>query len=308
MKNRHSDIPDSNDSPQTHRCGYVGIVGLPNAGKSTLFNRLLGQKLAIITPKEQTTRHRIPGFYSDETCQIIFLDTPGIIRPSYLLQEKMMDQVYSLRKDADLLIHLVDGRYPPGPDDPVWDTLKELHLPTLLVVNKMDLLSKEEIEKTIESCLEKGNYFDSLALSAREGKGIEALADTLKKMLPPGPALYPKEDASTLSLKFFISELIREQLFMLYQQEIPYSCSVNIVDYKEEEKIDKIRAEIVVNRASQKAIIIGKKGAMVKKLGIRSRASIESFLEKNVYLDLFVKVREKWRDKELFLKNYGYNQ
>ena len=290
-----------------HRSGFVGIIGRPNAGKSTLFNRLLGQKLSIITHKAQTTRHRIPGFYSDDTCQIVFLDTPGIIQPAYLLQEKMMDQVLRLRSDADLLVHMVDGRRPPEPDDVVWETLAALKLPVVLVVNKVDLLSGEQsASEAVEQCRKQFGYVDALAISALDGSGVDALVARIRDRLPAGPAFYPKDEASDLSLRFFVSELIREQLFLLYDKEIPYSCAVNVVEFREEEQIDHIDAEIVVSRSSQKGILIGKKGAHLKELGIRSRKEIEQLTGKQANLKLFVKVREKWREKETFLKSYGY--
>ncbi len=335
-------MTEEKDKKVQHKAGFAGIIGRPNAGKSTLFNRLLGQKLSIITHKAQTTRHRIPGFYSDDDSQIVFLDTPGIIQPSYLLQEKMMDMVIRLRSDADLLLHIVDGRRPPDPDDVVWETLAELRLPVILVVNKMDLLDSvrpgERQEKGMENeavdpavdpaissamssamnqvseaakaviakCTRQFEYIDAVAISAMDGSGVDGLIKKIKNRLPAGPAFYPKDQASDLSMRFFVSELIREQLFLLYDKEVPYSCAVNVVEFREEEKIDRIDAEIVVSRNSQKGILIGKKGAMLKELGIRSRKEIEQFTGKKVYLQLFVKVREKWREKEIFLKSYGY--
>ena len=313
---------EENAGSDGHKAGFVGIIGRPNAGKSTLFNRLLGQKLSIITHKAQTTRHRIPGFYSDDDSQIVFLDTPGIIQPSYLLQERMMDQVIRLRSDADLLLHLVDGRRPPAPDDVVWETLAALRLPVMLVVNKVDMLKDGDAsdmpagesdhpapanaEAVIADCSRHFTYEDSVAISAMNGDGVEELLGKIKDRMPSGPAFYPKDQASDLSMRFFVSELIREQLFLLYDKEVPYSCAVNVVEFKEDEEIDRIDAEIVVSRNSQKGILIGKKGAMLKELGIRSRREIEHLTGKKVYLKLFVKVREKWRDKENFLKSYGY--
>lgn len=297
---------DRTGGGETHRAGFVGIIGRPNAGKSTLFNRLLGQKLSIITHKAQTTRHRIPGFYSDEGCQIVFLDTPGIIQPSYLLQEKMMDKVTRLRNDADLLLHIVDGRRPPDPEDVVWETLAELKLPVMLVLNKIDLLGEQSIDEAIGACIRNFDYSDTVAISATEGPGVDELLSRIRDRLPAGPAFYPKEEASDLTMRFFVSELIREQLFLLYEKEVPYSCAVNVVDYREEEDIDHIDAEIVVNRPSQKGILIGKKGVRLKELGIRSRMEIEKLTGKQAHLKLFVKVREKWREKENFLKSYGY--
>ncbi len=300
-------MSEETNTGQPHRSGFVGIIGRPNAGKSTLFNRLLGQKLSIITHKAQTTRHRIPGFYSDDNCQIVFLDTPGIIQPAYLLQEKMMDQVLRLRKDADLLVHMVDGNRPPDADDVVWETLGELKLPVILAVNKIDLMGDSAAAmEVLGSCRKHFDYVDAIAISALDGNGVQELVERIRDRLPPGPAFYPKDQASDLSMRFFVSELIREQLFLLYDKEVPYSCAVNVVEYREEENIDHIDAEIVVSRNSQKGILIGKKGAHLKELGIRSRKEIEQLTGKQANLKLFVKVREKWREKETFLKSYGY--
>ena len=293
-------------SSHSHRAGYAGIIGRPNAGKSTLFNQLLGQKLSIITPKAQTTRHRIQGFYSDDDCQIVFLDTPGIIQPTYLLQERMMDQVHRLRTDADLLLHIVDGRDQADPEDIVFEVLRELALPVLLVVNKADLIGKDKVSEIIRVWGENYDYVDRLAISAINGSEVRKLVEQIKDRLPASPPFYPKEEASDLPMRFFVSELIREQLFMLYQQEVPYSCAVNIISYKEEPQLNRIHAEIVVNRQSQKGIIIGKKGIRLKELGIQARKQIEAFINKQVHLELFVKVREKWRDNENYLKSYGY--
>ena len=293
-------------SSHSHRAGYAGIIGRPNAGKSTLFNQLLGQKLSIITPKAQTTRHRIQGFYSDDDCQIVFLDTPGIIQPTYLLQERMMDQVHRLRTDADILLHIVDGRDQADPEDIVFEVLRELALPVLLVVNKADLIGKDKVSEIIRVWGENYDYVDRLAISAINGSEVRKLVEQIKDRLPASPPFYPKEEASDLPMRFFVSELIREQLFMLYQQEVPYSCAVNIISYKEEPQLNRIHAEIVVNRQSQKGIIIGKKGIWLKELGIQARKQIEAFINKQVHLELFVKVREKWRDNENYLKSYGY--
>lgn len=218
----------------------------------------------------------------------------------------MMDQVARLRTDADLLIHIVDGERPPGKDDVVWETLDELKLPVMLVVNKVDLISQERLLEVQQQCTEMRDYIEVIPVSALHGVGVDELVRRLKQRLPEGPEFYSKEDVSDLPLRFFVSELIREQLFILYQQEIPYSCAVNVIEYKEGDEMDRIHAEIVVNRESQKGILIGKKGKMLKELGIRSRKSVEELVEKKVHLELFVKVREKWREKESFLKSYGY--
>ncbi|MEX0680432.1 MAG: GTPase Era [Balneolales bacterium] len=294
------------DGSNKHRSGFVGIVGSPNAGKSTLFNRLLGQKLSIITAKAQTTRHRIQGIYSDEESQIVFLDTPGIIQPSYRLQELMMQHVQRLHTDVDLLLHMIDGVQDPAPQDMVYDSLHELALPVMLAVNKTDMMNTADIPVKLEAFSKLFEYVDCIPVSAQYGTGVNELIEKIKTRIPTGPPFYPKDEASDQPIRFFVSELIREQLFLIYRQEIPYSCAVNIVDYIEEEKLDRIHAEIVVNRNSQKGILIGRKGSMMKELGIRSRQSIEMFVGKKVHLDLFVKVREQWRDNNMYLKSYGY--
>lgn len=301
-----SEVSDTDAHQPGHYSGFVGIVGRPNAGKSTLFNQLLGQKLSIITHKAQTTRHRIQGFYSDDQYQIVFLDTPGIIQPGYLLQEKMMEQVTRLRTDADLLLHLVDGRWIPEEDDVVFETLEALSLPSVLVVNKLDLAGKEKAQEVLSAYSRKNRYIEHVMISALDGSGVSDLLQTIKKYLPEGPAYFDKDQASDLPIRFFVSELIREQLFLLYQQEIPYSCAVNVVDFQEEDGKDYIQAEIVVNRNSQKGILIGKKGSKLKELGINSRQAISQFTGRKTDLRLFVKVRDKWREKESFLKSYGY--
>ena len=298
--------PKKKDSKPLHRAGFVGIVGEPNAGKSTLFNHLLGQKLSIITHKAQTTRHRIQGFYSDEHTQIVFLDTPGIIQPAYLLQERMMEQVRRLRGDADLLLHLVDGTRPPGPKDLVYETLEELKLPALLVVNKIDVMTPDAVVSAKDAGMKSYSYSGAVTISARDGTGLEDLMNRIRESMPENPPFFPKEQLSDHPVRFFVSELIREQIYLLYEQEVPYSCAVTIADFKEESERDRIHAEIIVGRNSQKGILIGKKGSRLKELGIRSRKAIEAFTGRKTHLELFVKVREKWRERDLYLKSYGY--
>lgn len=288
------------------RSGYVGIMGLPNAGKSTLFNAILGQKLSIITPKAQTTRHRIQGIYTDERMQIVFVDTPGILEPSYRLQEHMMDQVRRLKHDVDLLLHLVDPSRIPEPGDLVFRMLSALKLPAVLVLNKIDKAASEQVLAAEQACTRAFSYSRVLRVSALQALGIEELMSCVGGMLPEGPAFFPPDEASDRPLRFFVEELVREQLFMLYDKEVPYSCAVNVTRYEEGPVRDVIHADVVVSRDSQKGILIGKGGRSLKQLGMQSRVSIEAFLGKEVYLQLFVKVREKWRDKDHFLSEYGY--
>ena len=308
----------------SHFSGYAAILGRPNAGKSTLMNTLLGSKLSIATHKAQTTRHQIMGIYSEPDCQIIFLDTPGIIQPKYELQKAMMRFVEKAEKEADIVLLLVDlkrsfvqqersrkneSKAPTEfVDLELLEHVRSLHKPVLLVLNKMDSVPETWLKK-IQEAYEKAYTFKGIqAISALEQHGIPALINQLKSTLPVGPAFYPKEELSEHPIRFFVTEFIREQLFLNYHEELPYSTTVEIMQYQESQDIDRIIADIIVNRTSQKGMIIGKKGAAIKQLGIQSRKSIESFLDKQVHLELHVKVREKWREKENMVRNLGYRE
>ena len=293
------------DIPKDHKAGYAAIIGKPNAGKSTLMNALLGTKLSIITNKPQTTRNRVVGIFSDETSQIIFLDTPGLIDPRYGLQKSMMRAVNRAREDSDVVIHLVDGNRPPDPDLEM-RYVGELDIPSILVINKTDIADRNRIEACKTQYTSQKEYDEVLEVSALNGSGLPEIMEAIKKRIPLSPPYYPKDQLSEHPERFFIAEMIREQLFIQFRQEIPYSCAINIVDYAEEEDIDHIQAEIVVDRKSQKGMLIGKGGQALKKLGTLARQEIEGFLDKKVNLQLFVKVREKWRDKPGFLRSYGY--
>ena len=308
----------------THFSGYAAILGRPNAGKSTLMNGLLGSKISIATHKAQTTRHQIMGIYSEENCQIIFLDTPGIIQPKYELQKAMMRFVEKAEKEADVMLLLVDLKRsfikqerdkknaPNAPtelvDHELLGHVRSQQKPVILILNKMDTVSEEWLKKVQEAYEEAFTFAGIQAISALEQHGIPALIDQLKTKLHKGPAFYPKDELSEHPLRFFVSEFIREQLFLNYHEELPYSATIEILEYQESPEIDRIMADIVVNRNSQKGMIIGKKGAAIKQLGIQSRANIESFLDKQVHLELHVKVREKWREKEHMVRNLGYRE
>jgi GTPase len=288
-----------------HKSGYIAIIGKPNAGKSTLLNRVMGIKLSIATHKPQTTRHRIMGIYSDDDTQIILMDTPGVISPKYKLQEAMMGFVERARSDADIVLHVVDAA-DPELYDAENELLDRISKPVLLVLNKTDLVSNEQAG-TIVAGLQAGRKYTAVeVVSALTGEGTDGLLETVKSLLPPGPPFYPKDQLSEAPERFFVSELIREQLFLQYRQEIPYSCAVNIVDFSDDDDLTRIDAEIVVNRNSQKGMIIGKGGLALKKLGTAARGSIEQFLDRKIFLSLHVKVREKWRDNDTFLRSYGY--
>jgi GTP-binding protein Era len=287
------------------RAGFVAIIGKPNAGKSTLLNTLLDFKLAIATHKAQTTRHQILGILSEDDGQAIFLDTPGVIDPRYKLQEVMMQTVTKSTRDADAIVHLIDGNRDPE-EELVWEYLRKANKPTLLVLNKTDVADVEQLDRVSAACNQEYKYKAECRISAGKNTGIDELKKQVFELLPMSPPLYPVDELSEHPVRFFVSELIREQIFLLYDKEIPYSCTVTVSDFREEPAIDHIHAEIVVNRDSQKGIIIGKGGAMLKKLGTRARAQIEELTGKKTNLQLFVKVREKWREKDSYVRGYGY--
>jgi GTP-binding protein Era len=287
------------------KSGFVSILGKPNAGKSTLLNGLVGEKLAIVSKKVQTTRHRIKAFLNADDYQVIFSDTPGIIEPQYKLHEKMMQQVKNAIEDADvaLLIYDLTDRNESEAAS-FFDRLK-LKVPAILVLNKVDQVSQSDVQKAIEF-FSTGNYRKVIAISALQQLGLQELLDTILACLPEGEPYFSTEDLSDLPTKFFVSELIREKIFELYHQEIPYHTAVVIQEFSEKSTLTKIRADIVVQREMQKVIMIGDKGQMIKRLGTESRKQIEEFLGGKVFLELFVKVRPKWRDQDMYLKEYGY--
>lgn len=296
------------------KVGYVAIIGLPNAGKSTLMNALLGQKLAITSQKPQTTRKRILGILSEDDFQIIFLDTPGIMNPSYLLQEKMMEDVNYAIKDADVLIIIIDV----GDEKEIKRALMNEYLkevfehkknPKVLVLNKVDLINQERVKEFIEK-FQSMKIFDAvIPISAELNFNTESVLEKIIEFLPEGPKLYPDDIIAEADERFFVSEIIREKILELYGDEIPYSCEVIIVDFKERENAkDYISAEVVVEKETQKPIIIGNQGRAIKKLGERSRKAIEEFLQREVYLELRVKVRDKWRSNENMLESFGYGR
>lgn len=292
-------------SKTKHKSGYIAILGKPNAGKSTLMNRILGSKISITTHKPQTTRHQILGIHSEDDLQIIFLDTPGIIDPRYELQKAMMRLVDRARNDADLILLIVDVE-DAGIPNRIFQALQSVQKPVVLVVNKLDKVSKADAQALAAELKTKLDFEDTVYVSALTGEGVPELMDLVKSKLPAGPPYYPKDMLSEQPIRFFVAELIREQLFLQFHQELPYSCTVNVVQYDEREDLDYIDAEVIVNRDSQKGMLIGKGGKAIKKLGKNARESIEDFVGKKVYLDLHVKVRDKWRDNPNMVRNYGY--
>jgi GTP-binding protein Era len=296
----------------THNTGYVAILGLPNSGKSSLLNVLLGQKLSIITAKPQTTRKRILGILNEENYQIIFLDTPGILSPSYLLQEKMMEEVKSSLDDADLVVLIIDVKEDPLAEvllnqEFVKQTVLNSRKLKLLILNKIDLITQDQVTKLINHFETQKLFEEVIPISAAHNFNVQRVKEEIIRFLPEGPKLFPDDQITDASERYFVSELIREKILEIYRDEVPYSCEVLIIEFKERETSKHfISAEIVVERESQKAIIIGKGGAAIKKLGEVVRKSIEEFLQHEVFLELRVKVRKKWRSDDNLLKSFGY--
>ncbi|MDR3679222.1 MAG: GTPase Era [Flavipsychrobacter sp.] len=293
--------------PDNFKSGFVNIFGAPNAGKSTLLNALLGEKLVITSAKVQTTRHRILGILNDPYYQIIFSDTPGIIEPKYKLHEKMMRQVKSALEDADVAILMHDITQPAEEFEAITAMLK-LKVPTILLLNKTDLVKdKEEVAATVAQYKEKYPKWDVVPVSAHKKLNMDKILTFILKHLPVAPPYYPDDNISDRTERFFVSELVRGQIYNLYHEEIPYHSAVIVQSFEEKSTLTVIKVEIIVTRETQKVILIGKGGSMIKQLGISSRKDIEDFLGVKVHLELFVKVRDKWRDNENYLREYGYN-
>lgn len=289
-----------------HKAGFVNIFGPPNAGKSTLMNALLGERLAIVSPKVQTTRHRILGILTEAQYQIIFSDTPGIIDPQYKLHSKMMQQVRSAVEDADVALLMADITDNPEAFASIIDSLK-LKTRKVLLLNKIDLVTDSgQQEAIIKAFEEKIHPEATLTISALRKINTDRILPEILKLLPEGPPFYPEEDISDRPMRFFVSEMIREKIYSLYDQEIPYHTAVLVQTFEELPHITKIRADIIVTRETQKMILLGQGGSMIKKLGTQARQSIETFLDKKVFLELFVKVRPKWRENDSYLREYGY--
>lgn len=289
------------------KVGFVNIFGKPNAGKSTLLNALIGEKMAIVSNKVQTTRHRIKAFLNKEwEYQIIFSDTPGIIEPRYKLHEKMMNAVKSSLEDADVALLLVDVMDNKEEADAIFSSLK-LRVPAIVVTTKTDLAKGSEIEEAKEFFSARSYCKDWIGISTNEGKNLDKLLELILKYLKEGQPFYDEEDLTDLPTKFFVGEIVREKIFELFEQEIPYDTTVMVNEFKEKSTLIKIQADIIVQRESQKAIILGEGGKMIKKVGSLARKDIEEFLQQKIFLELFVKVKNKWRDDDLKLREYGYN-
>lgn len=288
------------------KSGFVNIFGKPNAGKSTLLNALVGEKLAIVTPKVQTTRHRIKGIVTTPEYQIIFSDTPGIIDPKYKLHEKMMSAVKTAAEDADVMLFMHDLTDDLNESYSIFSGLdKKNNAAVILVLNKTDLVKKEKVAEAISFIQEK-NFHQIIPVSAVKGEGIQELLQGIVSLLPEGQPFYADDNLTDLPMRFFVAEIIREKIFMLFENEVPYHTTVLVQEYQEKNTLTKIRADIIVQRETQKAIILGHQGRMIKKLGTLAREEIEAFIDRKVFLELFVKVRPKWRDTDLYLREYGY--
>ncbi len=288
-----------------HQSGFVSIVGKPNVGKSSLMNKLVGENLSIITAKAQTTRHRIMGILNGDDFQIVYSDTPGLLEPKYELQQTMMSYVKVSLDDADVILLIVEleEKY----DENLFAFLKKIQTPIVLVINKIDLAKGSQVEDKIEYWKKLVSAKEIIPVSAKAGTNLDTLLPTIKKFLPEHPGYYPKDDLTDRSERFFASEIIREKIFLNYEQEIPYSSEVGIESFKDEETIIRIRATIYVERDSQKGILIGKGGSSLKKVGTEARKSLESFFGKKVFLETHVKVADNWRKQKLKLKQFGYS-
>jgi len=288
------------------KVGFVSIFGKPNAGKSTLLNALMGEKLAIVSPKVQTTRHRIKGILTEKDYQVIFSDTPGIIEPKYKLHEKMMQAVKNSLEDADLALLLLDIRDNWEENDQLFQALK-LKGPAIVVLNKIDGMAAEKVTEARAFFSDKPYCKEVVAISALKKTNVPLLLDTVLARLPEGQPFFEGDDLTDLPVKFFVGEMIREKIFLLYGDEIPYQATVLVQEFQEKSTLTKVRADIIVSRETQKGIILGEGGKMIKRLGSEARKDIEEFIGRKVFLELFVKVRPKWRDTDIFLKEYGYS-
>jgi len=296
----------SNQNKMPHKAGFVNIIGNTNVGKSTIMNSLVGEKLSIITSKAQTTRHRIMGIVNGKDFQIVYSDTPGIIVPHYKLQESMMKSVNLAFIDADIILYITDVIETADKNETILNKLQNIKTPILLVINKIDLSNQEKTIFLIKYWQEKLPNAEIIPLSASEGFNLEKLLNRIIELLPQSPPYFPKDQLTDKSIRFFVSEIIREKLMIYYHKEVPYSAQVEVESFEESEDIIRMRVIIFVSRDSQKGIIIGHKGEAIKKVGTGARKDIEEFLGKKVFLELFVKVSKDWRNKERELKRFGY--
>lgn len=292
----------------THKAGFVNIIGNPNVGKSTLMNAFVGERLSIITSKAQTTRHRILGIVNGENFQVILSDTPGIIKPAYELQSAMMDFVKSAFEDADVLLYLVELGEKELKDEAFFKKITSAKIPVLLLLNKIDKGNQELVEEQTKLWQEKVPNAEVFAISALENFGVKEVFDRIIEHLPESPPFYPKDQLTDKPERFFVNEIIREKILMHYKKEIPYSVEIDTEEFFEEEKIIRMRSVIMVERDSQKGILIGHKGKALKRIGVEARKDLEKFFGKQVHLELYVKVNKNWRSDKKQLKRFGYEK
>jgi GTP-binding protein Era len=293
---------------EDHKAGFVNIVGNPNVGKSTLMNALVGEKISIITSKAQTTRHRILGIINGEDFQVILSDTPGIIKPAYELQESMMDFVRSALEDADILLYMVEIGEQALKDETLFSRIEKTKVPVLLLINKIDTSNQEILEQQVQhwkNLLPKAEIYP---MSALKGFNITEVFERILELLPTAPAYFPKDQLTDKPERFFVNETIREKILQFYKKEIPYAVEIETEEFLEEEDIIRIRAVIMVERESQKGIIIGHKGGALKRVGIEARKDLEKFFDKQVHLETYVKVNKNWRSSPNQLRRFGYQQ
>jgi len=291
-----------------HKSGFVNIIGNPNVGKSTLMNNLVGERISIITSKSQTTRHRIKGIVNGEDFQIVYSDTPGVLKPNYKLQESMMKYSTSALVDADIILYVTDVVETIDKNEEFLKKVQGATVPVLLILNKIDLTDQTKLLKIFDRWKEKLPQAEIFPMSAKENFNVGNLFNRILELLPEGPAYFPKDEVTDLPARFFVTEIIREKVLMNYDKEVPYSVEVEVEEYKDEPKIIRIMAVINVERTSQKGIIIGHKGAALKKVGTEARKDIEAFFGKKVFLQVYVKVAKDWRSKDSQLKNFGYQK
>ncbi len=292
----------------THKAGFVNIIGNPNVGKSTLMNAFVGEKLSIITSKAQTTRHRILGIVNGEDFQVILSDTPGIIKPAYELQESMMDFVKTAFEDADVLLYIVEIGEQELKDDGFFNKITNSKIPVLLLLNKIDKSNQEQLENQVQLWATKVPNAEIIPISALQGFQVKEVFDRILELLPESPPFYPKDQLTDKPERFFVNETIREKILMHYKKEIPYAVEIDTEEFFEEDAIIRMRSVIMVERDSQKGIIIGHKGNALKHVGIEARKDLEKFFGKQVHLELYVKVNKNWRSNQKQLKRFGYNQ
>ncbi|MBR6332964.1 MAG: GTPase Era [Bacteroidales bacterium] len=295
-----------NNIPDNHKAGFVNIIGNPNVGKSTLMNQLVGERISIMTSKAQTTRHRIKGIVNGDNFQIVYSDLPGVLDPAYMMQKMMMRFVVDSLQDADIILYLVECNETKYNEELI-GKIKDLGKPIVLVINKIDKATEEQVVATRTVWTQVFPEADVFTISALQRINVEALRDRIIDLLPLCPPYFPKDALTDRPMRFFVSELIREQILLQYQKEIPYSVEVVVDSYKEDDQMVRIGATLYVERNTQKAIIIGKEGSAIKKLGTEARIAIEDFLQKHVFLDITVKVLKDWRNSELQMRRFGYD-